>query len=85
MKTIRKGTLSLYMMLHAYSMLDMKVAGDTVRGVSTMYRTTVGKLLAKDSVIMAPEALHVKISICPGVSKKMVLCAPRQTPPNQAL
>jgi hypothetical protein len=52
-------------------MLLMKVAGATVRGVSMMYATTVGKVEAIASVMMAPEADHVKISICPGVSTRM--------------
>jgi len=50
-------------------MLDMKVAGAVVRGVSMMYATTVGKDAATASVIIAPEADHVKISIWPGVSR----------------
>lgn len=50
-------------------MLDMKVAGAVVRGVSIMYATTVGSAEAMASVMMAPEADHVKISICPGVSR----------------
>lgn len=44
-------------------MLDMKVAGAIVRGVSMMYATTVGKEDAMASVIIAPEADQVKISI----------------------
>lgn len=50
-------------------MLDMNVAGAVVRGVSIMYATTVGNEDATASVMMAPDALHVKISICPGVSR----------------
>lgn len=50
-------------------MLDMNVAGAVVRGVSMIYATTVGSEEATASVIMAPEADQVKISICPGVSK----------------
>lgn len=49
-------------------MLDINVAGAVVRGVSMMYATTVGKEDATASVMMAPEADQVKISICPGVS-----------------
>ena len=52
-------------------MLVMKVCGATQRGVSTTYATTVGKVEAKASVMIAPEADHVKISICPGVSATM--------------
>lgn len=47
----------------------MKVAGAVVRGVSIIYATTVGREDAIASVMMAPEADQVKISICPGVSK----------------
>ncbi len=49
-------------------MFDMNVAGAIVLGVSIMYATTVGKEDATASVIIAPEADHVNISICPGVS-----------------
>ena len=55
--------------LQAYNIFDMKVAGAVVRGVSITYATTVGRDDAMASVMMAPEADHVKISICPGVSK----------------
>lgn len=41
----------------------MKVTGFVERGVSTTYAITVGKVEAKASVIIAPEADHVKISI----------------------
>lgn len=54
-------------------MLLMNVAGAVVRGVSIMYATTVGREEATASVMMAPEADHVKISICPGVSINMWL------------
>ena len=47
----------------------MKVAGAVVLGVSIMYATTVGREDATASVMIAPEADHVKISICPGVSR----------------
>jgi len=50
-------------------MFDMKVAGAVVRGVSMMYATTVGSEDAMASVMIAPEADHVNISICPGVSR----------------
>jgi hypothetical protein len=49
----------------------MNVAGAAVRGVSTMYATHVGSAEATASVMMAPEADQVKISICPGVSTMM--------------
>ena len=49
--------------LHAYNIFDMNVAGATVRGVSTMYATTVGSADATASVIIAPDADQVKISI----------------------
>lgn len=47
----------------------MKVAGDVVLGVSMIYATTVGNDAATVSVMMAPDADQVNISICPGVSK----------------
>lgn len=59
--------------LHAYNMLDMNVTGERVRGVSTTYKTTVGKVAANMSVIIAPEADHVNTSIWPGVSMKIYL------------
>lgn len=51
----------------------MNVAGAAVRGVSIMYATTVGNEDATASVMMAPEADHVNISICPGVSSMIFL------------
>ena len=68
-----KGNLVLYMMLQAYSMLDMKVTGLTQRAVSIMYATTVGNDEASDSVIIVPEADQVNTSICPGVSNSTYL------------
>ena len=68
LKTITIGKRVLYNILQAYNILDMKVTGDMQRGVSTMYNIHEGKDDATDSVITAPEADHVKISICPGVS-----------------
>ena len=50
-------------------MFDMKVAGAVVRGVSIMYATTVGRDEATASVMIAPDADQVKISIWPGVSR----------------
>ena len=41
----------------------MNVAGAVVRGVSMIYATTVGREEAMASVIIAPEADQVKISI----------------------
>ena len=55
--------------LHAYSIFDMKVAGAVVLGVSMIYATTVGRDDATASVMIAPDADQVKISICPGVSR----------------
>ena len=52
-------------------MLLMKVFGCRQRGVSTTKSTMVGKVEAKASVTICPEADHVKISICPGVSAMM--------------
>ena len=54
-----------------WSMLLMKVWGWPHLGVSMTKRTTVGKVDAKDSVMICPEADHVKISIWPGVSATM--------------
>jgi hypothetical protein len=51
-------------------MLLMKVAGAVVRGVSMMYTTTVGRAEARASVMIEPDADQVKISICPGVSRR---------------
>jgi hypothetical protein len=51
-------------------MLEQNVEGLVVRGVSTTYAITVGYVLAKESVMIAPDADQVKISICPGVSNK---------------
>ena len=59
--------------LHAYNIFDMKVAGAVVRGVSITYATTVGNEDATASVIIAPDADQVKISICPGVSRTTYL------------
>ena len=50
-------------------MFDMYVAGAAVRGVSMTYATTAGKAEAMASVIIAPDADQVKISIWPGVSR----------------
>jgi hypothetical protein len=44
-------------------MLLINVAGAVVRGVSMMYATTVGMDDAMASVMIAPEADQVKISI----------------------
>jgi hypothetical protein len=44
-------------------MLLMKVTGFVDLGVSTTYATTVGNVDAKASVMIAPEADQVKISI----------------------
>jgi len=41
----------------------MNVAGAVVRGVSMMYAMTVGREEAMASVMIAPEADQVKISI----------------------
>lgn len=41
----------------------MKVAGAVVRGVSMIYATTVGNEEATASVMIEPDADHVKISI----------------------
>ena len=49
----------------------MKVWGCKQRGVSSTKATQVGKVLAKASVMMAPLADQVKISIWPGVSTTM--------------
>lgn len=57
--------------LQAYSIFDIKVAGAVVLGVSIIYATTAGRDDATASVMIAPEADQVKISICPGVSRMM--------------
>lgn len=54
-------------------MLVMKVWGATERGVSITKATMVGNVDAKASVMMAPEADQVNISIWPGVSAMMYL------------
>ena len=41
----------------------MNVTGAVVRGVSITYATTVGSAEAMESVMIAPEADQVKISI----------------------
>lgn len=58
-------------------MLLINVAGAVVRGVSMMYATTVGKEDATASVMIDPDADHVKISIWPGVSTRIWLEASR--------
>ncbi|KAH3664639.1 hypothetical protein OGATHE_003454 [Ogataea polymorpha] len=67
------GSLVLYRMEQAYSMLEMNVVGDELLGVSMMYAIIVGKVDAKASVMMAPDADHMKHSICPGVSTMQCL------------
>mmetsp|Transcript_14691 Transcript_14691/g.22761 ORF Transcript_14691/g.22761 Transcript_14691/m.22761 type:complete len:81 (+) Transcript_14691:754-996(+) len=63
-----------YIILHAYSILLIKVEGDdTQRGVSTTKASTVGKELASASLIIVPDADHVKASIWPGVSTNICL------------
>jgi len=57
--------------LRTCSMLLMKVCGCAQRGVSTTKATMVGKADASASVMIAPDADQVKISICPGVSATM--------------
>ena len=54
-------------------MLLMNVPVFAVRGVSITYAITVGKLLARESRRIAPEALQTKTSIWPGVSIMMCL------------
>ena len=44
-------------------MLDMNVVQLVVRGVSTTYTSTVGKLVASVCEMMLPDALHVNTSI----------------------
>lgn len=44
-------------------MLLMNVVGEVVRGVSIIYATTVGNVDAIESVMIAPDADQVKISI----------------------
>lgn len=54
----------------------MKVGGAVVLGVSMMYATTLGNEDATASVMIAPDADQVKISICPGVSMMIWLPKP---------
>ena len=49
--------------VQTWSMLLMNVWGAAERAVSTTYAIMVGKVDAKASVMMAPDADHVKISI----------------------
>lgn len=49
--------------LQAYNIFDMKVVGVVTLGVSIMYRITLGKVVAKASVMIEPDADHVKTSI----------------------
>src|SRR6186713_367324 len=49
-------------------MLLMNVLVEAVRGVSMTYAMTVGKEEARESRRIAPDALHTKTSIWPGVS-----------------
>ena len=51
----------------------MKVMGFVLRGVSITYTIIVGKVDARDSVMMDPDADQVNTSIWPGVSKIMLL------------
>lgn len=79
LKAITNGSRVLYMMEHAYIMLDINVVGFVVRGVSTTYTTTVGKDDANESVMMEPDADHVNTSIWPGVSMNTWLQARKTT------
>ncbi len=61
---MRANTCVLYKIEQAYSIFDMNVTGEVVRAVSSTYRTTTGKHADRDSVMICPDADHVKISIC---------------------
>ena len=50
------GTFDLYKMLREYNMLEAKVLGFSQRTVSAMYRLMVGKVQARESVMIYPEA-----------------------------
>lgn len=54
-------------------MLLMNVLVEAVRGVSIMYAITVGNVEAMESSKIAPDALHTKTSIWPGVSTRICL------------
>ncbi len=54
-------------------MFDIKVIGFTLFDVSMTYTTIDGNADAKDSVMICPEADHVKTSIWPYVSTKTYL------------
>ena len=64
-----RGTLDLYKMLSEYSIFEVKVFGFSHLTVSAMYKFRVGKVHAKDSVMICPLADCENASICPGVSK----------------
>lgn len=61
--TTIKGSRVLYNIEQAYSMLDIKVTGATLRTVSITYTTMVGQEDANASVIIVPDADHVNTSI----------------------
>lgn len=65
------GNFVLYKILQAYSMLLINVLVEAVRGVSMMYAITVGKVEARESRRILPDALQTNTSICPGVSTRM--------------
>ena len=56
LKHTSMGTLDLYKMLREYSMFEEKVFGFSQRTVSAMYRLIVGKVQARESVMICPEA-----------------------------
>jgi len=57
------GNFVLYKILQAYNILLIKVLVEAVRGVSMTYAITVGKVEAKESSKILPEALQTKTSI----------------------
>jgi hypothetical protein len=63
LNAITIGNRVLYSILHAYSMLLIKVVGFVVRGVSTTYTKHVGNVLLRLSVMICPLADHVNTSI----------------------
>lgn len=67
------GSVVLYKMLQAQSILDTKVTGLALLDESITSMALVGNEDVRASVMTAPEADQVNASICPGVSIKTYL------------
>lgn len=61
--TTMNGNRDLYKMEQAYSIFDINVVGHFDLGTSMTYTTIVGNDVASASVIIVPDADHVKTSI----------------------